>query len=222
MAKFEAVDRLMDMAMEKRADRVPGGTLPEPAASESAAPESSSVGLSAGHIQTVTEKGGSARAKPSAGPAGSTSADRGRQFLHSLRPLLPAVAGAMRLVDHGAVQALAHLLPLLGGSAQLQPAAPSAQEQEAREQWLRFAAELQAAQQTIRKELQDLTLKAASQDERLGRIRTQLDRMVSEQSTRDTEVRGLADRVRLLSAGMVVLVMLTVAQLILFLVMFYK
>lgn len=51
-------------------------------------------------------------------PAENKSRTQGLlQGLSKLRVLLPVASGALRMVDHGAVQALARLLPLLEGGA---------------------------------------------------------------------------------------------------------
>jgi hypothetical protein len=144
--------------------------------------------------------------------------------MQAIRPLLPAIAGAMRLIDHGAVQAAARLLPLLGGSPG--PSAPSAAAvaatNAAQEQFTRGALELEAAHAEVRQQLSALELKAIATEEQIGRLRTQLERLSSEQLATRTESHRLSDRVRLLTAGTIILLMLVIAQTILLAVTFHR
>ena len=205
MAKYDAVDQLMALATEKRADRIAPGA---PAAQASAEP---------------AEKTVLAPATKSASPKelGEQPAKSGRQWFDTIRPLLPAVAGAMRLVDHGAVQAMARLLPLLGGVGS-SGAAGSAKAADEQEQFLSAFAEMQAAQRSTRKEIDALTLRLATTEDVLGRTRTQLERLQADQQTRETEFRSQAEHMRLLSAGLIILLMLIVAQMILLVIMLHK
>ncbi len=218
MAKHEAVDRLMALATEKRADRLPAGT--SLAASEPATAGGGRAGREAApSVESVTVSGnapGVSVLAPSAEPPHASRADRGRQLLQSIRPLLPAVAGAMRLVDHGAVQALARLLPLLGGgpAGTQKPALSPEQEP--------VLQELQAAQRGTRQELDALGLRVTTAEEQLARTRTLLERMAAGQSARETELRALTDRVRLLSAALIILLMLIVAAMILAVVLLHR
>jgi hypothetical protein len=211
MSKHEAVDRLMALATEKRADRIPD-TPPALTAIEE---PSSTVTILPAAASSLTAHPGS--------QAGTTAADRGRQLLQAIRPLLPAVAGAMRMVDHGAVQALARLLPLLSAGAGPQlPPSLGAEQEKAHEEQLRTANDLQSAHQAIRKDVHALTLQLATSDDLLGRTRSQLERLAAEQTARDSDLRALGDRVRLLSAGLIILLMLVVVQMILFIVVLHR
>jgi hypothetical protein len=204
----------MALATETRADRIPGGP-PAPTAAEPAPATSSPVTI-------LPAAGASLTAQPGS-QAVPTAADRGRQLLQAIRPLLPAAAAAMRLVDHGAVQAVARLLPLLGGAVaqQSQPALSSEQDK-THEQHLRATNDLQSAHQALRKDLEALTLQLAASDDRLGRTRSHLERLAAEQSARDSDLRALSDRVRLLSAGLIILLMLIVVQMILLIVVLHR
>ena len=229
MAKYEAVDRLMALAMEKRADRMPkeAATASQTAESiEVLGPVRASGDAAAKHIVEPEPGAGAIPAGPGAvalQPATSAShsaADRGRQFLQAIRPLLPAVASAMRLIDHGAAQTAARLLPLLGGNfgsaGSLPERAAAIREQE----------ESHRAQQTLleslRKDVDAANRRLASTEDLLGRTRTQLERLAAEVAGKEGETRALTDWVRLLSAGVIILLMLIVAQMILLVVMLHK
>ncbi len=214
MSKHEAVDRRMALAMEKRADRSPNGPPALSAIEETRSTGNHDATPPAALDSILT------RPEPQTGP---TTADRGRQLLQAIRPILPAVAAAMRLIDHGAVQAVARLLPLLGGSAgfQSQPGLSSEQEK-AQMQQLRSTNDVQSAQHALRKELQTLILQVATSDDLLGRTRSQLERLAAEQTARDSDLRALGDRVRLLSAGLIILLMLVVVQMILLVVLLHR
>jgi len=209
MSKYEAVDRLMELASEKRADRVAQGAPAAQAAAEPAARE-------------TTPAASADQSHPRNGQPPSVAA-RGRQMFYAIRPLLPAVAGAMRMVDHGAVQAIARFLPLLGGSPGGPPvSAPRRALSPEQEQALEQIPGLQTASESIRRELNALSLRAAAVDDLMGRTRTHLERLLAEQTLKEDELRSLQDRVRVLSAGVIILLMLTIAQMILAVVMLYK
>jgi hypothetical protein len=218
MSKYEAVDRLMALASEKRADRVSPGAPTVNAGSENEPGATETTSAKSGD----TPASGAEQSRPHNGEAPSAAA-RGRQMFDAIRPLLPAVAGAMRMVDHGAVQAIARLLPLLGGS----PGAPASSAQRRplsaeQEQWLGELPGLGAAHQLLRREVDALTLRAAAADDLIGRTRTYLERILAEQSLKDHELSDLTRRVRLLSAGVVILLMMIVAQIILTVVMLHR
>ena len=229
MAKHEAVDRLMALATEKRADRVAPGAPIVPTASERI--ESVPEVLAAEETPLATEAAASRttlpddRVRPQREHAGPSAADRGRQLLQSIRPLLPAVAGAMRMVDHGAVQAIARLLPLLGGGLGLP--APTARPQTAtpsleQEQFVRGVLGLEAEQQRARKDLDALALRAAEADDQLKRLRTQAERAVADQAATANDLRAMGERVRLLTAGTIILLMLVIAEMILLVVALHR
>ena len=89
---------------------------------------------------------------------------RGQDFLRGLsklRVLLPVASGALRMVDHGAVQALARLLPLLEGGAP-----PS-----------RGVEEVQQGFANIQQDNSDLLLQIQSQTAQLKRLEEQITRL---------------------------------------------
>ncbi len=215
--KYDAVDRLMAMATDERADRpamarvpVP---VPEPASAQTAL-RAPSVG--AGYPQEAAGEQGEPK----------TAVERGRQLWNAVRPLLPMVAGAMRMVDHGAVQALARLLPLVGGGAFGLSAGEdenaAASRLAAEEQAERALRALQAAQQATRSDLDLLRDRASEADAQISKLRLQNERAAADTEARTQEVRALNDRVRLLTAGTIILLMLVVAQMILLVVIFHR
>jgi hypothetical protein len=200
MTKHDAVDRLMALATEKRADPVPSTLQVASAGVEVTSPRSSepeSTAAEAGNVGLISV------------PAVS----RGRQILQTIRPLLPAIAGAMRLIDHGAVQAAARLLPLLGGvPGANSPSATTAAATAAQEHFVRGAMELETAYSEIRKQLSGLELHMLAAEEQIARMRTQVERLTVEQLNARMESQKLAQRIRLLTAGAIILLMLIVAQ----------
>jgi hypothetical protein len=128
----------------------------------------------------------------------------------------------MRLIDHGAVQALAKLLPLLGGAGvttvSSSPAASPAQQA--------LLEQLQSEHEAARRDLDALAATVsrhtAAAEDQMGRFRTQMERLVSAQMGRDTELRALSERARLLTAGVIILLMLIVAQMILVVVLVHQ
>ncbi len=206
MPKYDAVDRLMALATEKRADRMP--TVPATEASLAAPARANALPELIAPAST----------------AAPTAGDRGRRLLKAIQPILPAVAGAMRLVDHGGVQAVARLLPLLSGGigsvvlgAKASPPPPV---QEA--PWRQELATLRTASEEQRRQLDALQLQAAASEDELRRSRTQLERLDAELDGKRTELRAVADRVRMLAAATIILFMLVIAQMILLVVMFHR
>ena len=170
MAKHEAVDRLMALATEKRADRIPSGAPVTPGAAAASASDASAAGeiLPPQEARVAETSTGIAQPPVVKERTGPTAGERGRQILQSIRPLLPAVAGAMRLVDHGVVQAVARLLTLLGGNlGSLGLPAPTAKQAAAsppsleQEQFIRGVLTLEAEQHQARRDLDARLLQVA-------------------------------------------------------------
>ncbi len=144
-------------------------------------------------------------------------------MLKTIVPLLPALGGLMQLVDHGAMQAAARVLLLLGSKAgSANGAADQAALSAEQRRYALAQEEMRAWQQAVRKEMEALSLQVAAADELLTRTRAQLRRLNTDQLTRENELRSLGERVRLLSAGLIILMLLILAQMILLLVMVHK
>lgn len=191
----EAVDRLIAMATEKRADR------PAPSASHSA---------------LVTTEPGSARAEAAillpAEQASTSPAQTAARIFSMLRPILPALAGALRMVDHGAVQAAARLLPLLAGiPAASAPGTPQEQSADS----VAAVAALEAAQRGLRKEVDGLTLEVARLEGQLTQIRWKNAQLDNEQIAGNERLRDMAKRTRLLTYAVILMLPMMIALIVL-------
>ncbi len=241
MGKYDSVDRLMNLATEK--------PTPAPdAIRKSATEESINAGRSA---ETVPVAGpertlsGLERApelfaaestvsQPDRSHLNSaqssalvreplTPGERGRQLLGALRPFLPAVGGALRMVDHGAVQAVARLLPLLGtmGSLPGNAAAANAREQKRAGEFQAGAAADNRAI-ALAEELKGYKQRLDAQEEHLRRMRAGLERTVVEQGSLGHLVRQLTERSRRLTAAVVILGMLILAEFVLIVLLLHR
>ncbi len=149
--------------------------------------------------------------------------ERGRQLLGALRPFLPAVGGALRMIDHGAAQAAARLLPLLGSVGPAAPAGPSvsplAGHVESRPGEPSALAELLTTldkrQSGMAETLKAAGLRIDTHDEQIRRVRETAERAVVEQGSLSHRVSQLTDRSRLLTAAVLVLIMLVIVQMVL-------
>jgi hypothetical protein len=196
MSKFEAVDRMMEMATGKRADpappHVPGEQTAAGALSE---PESNLPAHKA-----------------------NSTAGRARAMFEAARPLLPVLARAIGQAESGPLRAASHLLPMLGGvlSAQMSSrgagpapeATPPSQPPSAR------SLELEAAHRDLAERVSTLRLTTEEHSDELRRVRTQLERLSAEHSATAGALRKVSDRLRLVTAAAVVLLMLLLAQLV--------
>jgi hypothetical protein len=255
MSRYDSVDRLMDMATEKAVPArgvVEESVKPDAHAVLEAQVTRVEAGIPAVKNFSNTAAGGlpgkidsDATAKtgtqpltppeeslaktPAPGKAlpGMSRADRGRQLLGALRPFLPVVGSALRMVDHGAVQAVARLLPLLGGPALgggqgIGSGAGAAQAAEAQDQLAQILTTLDARQTKAGEDAKVQKLRIDTLDEQVRRTREILERLAAEQNTENHELQRLSDRMRLLTAGVVILLMLVVAEMALFVVVLHK
>lgn len=219
MGRHEAVDRLMALATEEPAAR--------PAERASAGRGVREIDAGARSMSRLkasapSEPGSETTTSGAARPR-SSAATGGRQVLKTIVPLLPALGGLMQLVDHGAMQAAARVLLLLGSKAgSANGAADQAALSAEQRRYALAQEEMRAWQQAVRKEMEALSLQVAAADELLTRTRAQLRRLNTDQLTRENELRSLGERVRLLSAGLIILMLLILAQMILLLVMVHK
>jgi hypothetical protein len=211
MAKFEQIDRLIDQAVE-------GSRPAAKANSESGTQElrvSPEAALPAGRNGTAANPGTEATESPvppvETAAAGLTprpsQSERTRQLFGAIRPFLPVMGGALRLIDHGAAQAASRLLPLLAGAV---PAAPSAGTAENRAA-LETLAALEKERGALRAELDLCQEQLRSHEDRLVKLRDALTRTLAEQDTMQLALQRLTERNRLLTAGLVILLMLVIA-----------
>jgi len=226
MAKFDAVDRLMSLAMDAKTPAK--GQAVGSANAEKVLEAQVSASERGIPPTTFGVQGGTATL---AQPPVSTS-DRGRQLLGALRPFLPAVGGALRLVDHGAAQTIARLLPLLGSFGSSTPTAAAGSpvtETSSVAQGGGKPGSLEAlllglshGQATVGEELKALQGRFSPQEEQLRRIRESQERLSAEQGSLLHLVHQLQDRSRLLTTGVVILLMLTIALGILMVLSFHR
>ena len=141
-----------------------------------------------------------------------SAGERGRQLLGALRPFLPVVGGALRMVDHGAVQAVARLLPLLGGMG---AAVGTREVAEALNKPAPEPPLLEKRYTQMAEELQHLQAKTVTLEGQMKRLRDSLDRTITEQGSQAHRMLGLGDRSRLLTAAVIILFMLVAAEMIL-------
>jgi hypothetical protein len=121
--------------------------------------------------------------------------------MSALRPMLPALAAALRMVDHGAVQAAARLLPLIAGIS-----APEKTSEPTHSNTL-----LEAGLREHRKELDELRSDQVAIEERLTRLRWKGAQVESEQAMQTLELAKLNKRVRLLTIAIIFLLPLVTA-----------
>ncbi len=209
MAKYDAVDRLMSLATNAKT------------------PAKGYAGMDVAAEDTL-------KAKVSASEPGVpvsaaltqpqvSASDRGRQLLGAVRPFLPALGGALRLVDHGAVQTIARLLPLLGSLGSSGAATTAAGSQTVKTGGAKQSGEgpgsletlltgLNQRQVVVNDEFQALQGRFSQQEEQLRRIRESQERLSADQGTLSHLVHQLKDRSRLLTACVVILLMLVIAM----------
>ena len=213
MIRYDSVDRLMKMAEE--------------APSKARSTDTAMAEAELEERFSVAERPAPARAAaPFLQPppaAESSAADRGRQFLSAIRPFLPAVGSALRLVDHGAVQAVARLLPVLGNFSTLAGGIGGQQKTpESAPPALAPAAAAERRLAAMTEELNSYKTRVHTLEEQGRRIRETVERTVAEQGSMSHTVHQLADRTRLLSASVIILVMLVVAELVLLAVALHR
>ena len=216
MAKYDAVDRLMKMATEETPAAKGAGRgrpmVAPPDAERDAEGVLEAKIVAREPVATGVVITPPAPPMPPADDPASSSLDRGRQLLGALRPFLPAVGSALRLVDHGAVQAVARLLPMLGN---LGGSAPQASPVDARDRMAEALAASEKRYTAMGAELNEYKGRVEGVEEGQRRLRELLERSVAEQGSLTHTLHQLADRSRLLSATVIILVMLVVAELVL-------
>ena len=130
--------------------------------------------------------------------------------LGRLKPLLPILSGGLRMVDHGAVQALAQLLNLVNGSG----AAPSLAHDEELHSGL---AEIQTSHRELRLQVQDQTVEMKRIEEQITLLRRTVEQNATEHTELVEDVKALNNLVRTIGAGLAILliVLITLTALLL-------
>jgi hypothetical protein len=164
-------------------------------------------------IEIAQKKAPAPESKPTASEFALAEVKKPRagllQSLGKLKPLLPILSGGLRMVDHGAVQALAQLLSMASGAGTTQSAA-----QEELHQGL---AEIQSSHRELHLQVQDQTVDMRRIEDQLTLLRQTAERNAAEHAELVEDVRSLGNLVRILGAGLAILlvVLITLAVLLL-------
>ena len=124
------------------------------------------------------------------------------QKLGKLKPLLPILSGGLRMVDHGAVQALAQLLNFVDGGSVGQSAA-----QEELHQGL---AEIQTGHRELRLQVQDQTVEMKRIEDQIVLLRQTAERNATEHAELVEDVKSLGNLVRTMGAGLAILLIVLI------------
>ena len=131
------------------------------------------------------------------------------QSLGKLKPLLPILSGGLRLVDHGAVQALAQLLSLADGT--------SASQSAAQEELHQGLAEIQASHRELHLQMQDQTVEMRRIEDQLTLLRQTVERNATEHAELVENVRSLGNLVRIIGTGLAILLVILITLTVLLL-----
>ena len=124
------------------------------------------------------------------------------QKLGRLKPLLPILSGGLRMVDHGAVQALAQLLNFVEGGS----IGPSA----AQEELHHGLAEIQSGHRELRLQVQDQTVEMKLIEEQITLLRHTAERNATEHAELVEDVKSLSSLVRTIGAGLAILLIVLI------------
>jgi uncharacterized phage infection (PIP) family protein YhgE len=124
------------------------------------------------------------------------------QKISKLKPLLPILAGGLRMVDHGAVQALAQLIHFADGGSAAQSAA-----QEELHQGL---AEMRTNHRELRLQVQDQTIEMKRIEDQLVLLRQTAERNATEHGELVEDVKSLGNLVRTIGAGLAILLIVLI------------
>ena len=124
------------------------------------------------------------------------------QNLGRLKPLLPILSGGLRMVDHGAVQALAQLLSVAGGAGASQVAV-----QEELHQGLE---EIQTSHRELHLQVQDQTVEMQRIKDQITLLRQTVERNATDHAELVENVRSLSNLVRTIGAGLAILLVILI------------
>lgn len=124
------------------------------------------------------------------------------QKLGRLKPLLPVLSSGLRMVDHGAVQALAQLLHIVDGG--------SATQSVAAEELHHSLAEIEANHRELRLQVQDQTVEMKRIEEQLTLLRQSAERTATEHAELVEDVKSLGNLVRTIGAGLAILLIVLI------------
>lgn len=152
-------------------------------------------------IEIAQKKTPTPESEPQAGEVSLVPAKKPRagfmQSLGKLKPLLPLLSGGLRLVDHGAAQAVAQLLYLAGGAGPAQTAA----EEELQE----GLAGIQSSHRDLRHQVQDQTVELQRIQDQITLLRETVERNAAEHSDLIDKVRSLNHLVLGIGVGLAIL-----------------
>ncbi len=195
MAKYDAVDVLMQQATQPARSEAEAALEARVSASESVATGAA-----------LTPPPPAVR-EPAAGPSAT---DRGRRILGAMKPFLPVVSGALRMVDHGAVQAVARFLPLLTGVGGSPTANP--QQAELSQKLAELLQTMEKQQSALAGKTESATATLSQHEEQIRRLRDSLAKLSSEQNSIETRIEAFRVQARMLVAAVVLALLLSVAE----------
>ena len=124
------------------------------------------------------------------------------QKLGKLKPLLPILSGGLRMIDHGAVQALAQLFNLVEGGS----ASPSAVSEELHQ----GLTEIQTSHRELRLQVQDQTIEMKRIEDQIVLLRHTVERNATEHAELVEDVKSLGNLVRAIGAGLAILLIVLI------------
>ena len=122
--------------------------------------------------------------------------------LGKLKPLLPILAGGLRMVDHGAVQAIAHLIHLANGNEAAQAAVNDELHQ--------GLTEIQTNHREMMLQVQDQTIGMKRVEEQIVRLRETVERTATEHTELVADMKSLGNLVRSIGAGVAILLVVLI------------
>jgi chromosome segregation ATPase len=170
-------------------------------------PDAASSATKGPLIEIGTPKTSPAEAKPEADKVSLAEVKRPRasvlQVLGKLKPLLPILSGGLRLVDHGAAQAVAQLLNFASGA----DTAQSASQEELHHE----LAEIQSSHREIHLQVQDQTVEMQRIKDQITLLRQTVERNATEHAELVADVKSLGNLIRALGAGLAILLVVLIA-----------
>jgi hypothetical protein len=124
------------------------------------------------------------------------------QKLGKLKPLLPILSGGLRMVDHGAVQALAQLLNFVDGGS----VGPSV----AHEELHQGLTEIQTSHRELRLQVQDQTVEMKRIEDQMVLLRQTVERNATGHAELVEDVKSLGNLVRTMGAGLAILLIVLI------------
>jgi hypothetical protein len=128
------------------------------------------------------------------------------ESLGKLKPLLPILSGSLRMVDHGAVQALSHVIGMAAGAGAASSAAQKEHDQ--------ALAEIQSTHRELHLQVQDQTVEMQRIEDQLLLLRQTAERNAAELVK---NVTALSKLVRATGAGLAILLVILITLIILLL-----